>query len=200
LYNLAGALFLGDAGSYAIGGTIGILMIYCYHRAAGGLPVLAAVLWLLLPVVDCLRVMAMRALQQRSPLEADKNHLHHRLARYWRWPICLAIYLALVVVPGSIGALWPNMSLGDRGQPACFGVCCIRRSVVPPVSRADCLGRGQALTHAWIDLVTPGPARRGQVTLCCRCPGQHLRTQPDRDELFCHAQDTSGLVSHRRRA
>ena len=44
LYNLAGALFLGDAGSYAIGGTIGILMIYCYHRAAGGLPVLAAVL------------------------------------------------------------------------------------------------------------------------------------------------------------
>ena len=73
LYNLAGALFLGDAGSYAIGGTIGILMIYCYHRAAGGLPVLAAVLWLLLPVVDCLRVMAMRALHQRSPLEADKT-------------------------------------------------------------------------------------------------------------------------------
>ena len=44
-------------------------------------------------------------------LEADKNHLHHRLARYWRWPICLAIYLAVVIVPGSIGALWPDTSL-----------------------------------------------------------------------------------------
>jgi UDP-GlcNAc:undecaprenyl-phosphate GlcNAc-1-phosphate transferase len=111
LYNLAGALFLGDAGSYAIGATIGILMIYCYGRADGDLPVLTVVLWLLVPVVDCLRVMATRALQQRSPLEGDKNHLHHRLARHWRWPVCLAIYLAVVVVPGSIGALWPDLSL-----------------------------------------------------------------------------------------
>lgn len=122
LYNVAGALFLGDAGSYAIGGTIGILMIYCYQRADGDLPVLTVVLWLLVPVVDCLRVMAMRALQQRSPLEADKNHLHHRLARHWRWPICLGIYLAVVVVPGSIGARWPDLSLAMIGLSlACYG-------------------------------------------------------------------------------
>jgi UDP-GlcNAc:undecaprenyl-phosphate GlcNAc-1-phosphate transferase len=115
LYNVAGALFLGDAGSYAIGGTIGILMIYCYHRADGDLPVLTVVLWLIVPVADCLRVMAMRARQQRSPLEPDKNHLHHRLARHWRWPICLAIYLALVIIPGSIGARWPDLSLAMVG-------------------------------------------------------------------------------------
>jgi UDP-GlcNAc:undecaprenyl-phosphate GlcNAc-1-phosphate transferase len=111
LYNMAGALFLGDAGSYALGGTIGILMIYCHQRAGGDLPVLTVVLWLLVPVADCLRVMASRTFQQRSPLEADKNHLHHRLARHWPWPVCLAIYLAVVVVPGSIGALWPDSSL-----------------------------------------------------------------------------------------
>ena len=122
LYNLAGALFLGDAGSYAIGGTLGILLIYCYERADGDLPVLAVVLWLLVPVVDCLRVMATRALQQRSPLQADKNHLHHRLARHWRWPICLAIYLAVVVVPGSIGAFWPGLSLAMIVVSlACYG-------------------------------------------------------------------------------
>ncbi len=122
LYNLAGALFLGDAGSYAIGGTVGVLMLYCYQRAAGGLPVFAAVLWLLLPVVDCLRVMAIRALHQRSPLEADKNHLHHRLARYWGWPTSLVIYLTLVVVPGSIGALWPSSSLAMIVVSlACYG-------------------------------------------------------------------------------
>jgi UDP-GlcNAc:undecaprenyl-phosphate/decaprenyl-phosphate GlcNAc-1-phosphate transferase len=107
LYNLAGALFLGDAGSYAIG----ILMIYVYQSAGGALPMLTVVLWLLIPVIDCLRVMVMRVVQRRSPFEPDKNHLHHRLARHWRWPVCLVIYLAVVVIPGSIGTLAPGLSL-----------------------------------------------------------------------------------------
>jgi UDP-GlcNAc:undecaprenyl-phosphate GlcNAc-1-phosphate transferase len=111
LYNVAGALFLGDAGSYTIGGVIGILMIYSYTRADGRLPMLTVVLWLLVPVVDCLRVMATRALHGRSPFKADENHLHHRLARQWRWPICLGIYLGLVVLPGATAALWPSLSL-----------------------------------------------------------------------------------------
>jgi UDP-GlcNAc:undecaprenyl-phosphate/decaprenyl-phosphate GlcNAc-1-phosphate transferase len=141
LYNMAGALFLGDAGSYAIGGTIGILMIYCYQRADGDLPVLTVVLWLLVPVVDCLRVMVTRAFQQRSPLEADKNHLHHRLARHWPWPICLAIYLAVVVVPGSIGARWPEWSVAMIVVSlACYGgllwLTPIRRRAVSEPRRA----------------------------------------------------------------
>jgi UDP-GlcNAc:undecaprenyl-phosphate GlcNAc-1-phosphate transferase len=111
LYNLAGALFLGDAGSYAIGGTVGILMVYVYQSAGGTLPMLTVVLWLLIPVIDCLRVMVMRLLQRRSPFEPDKNHLHHRLARHWRWPVCLVIYLALVAIPGTIGTLAPGLSL-----------------------------------------------------------------------------------------
>ena len=106
LYNLAGALFLGDAGSYAIGGTIGILMIYVPERRRG-LPMLTVVLWLLVPVVDCLRVIPMRVLQRRSPFEPDKNHLHHRLDRRWGWPKCLVIYLALVVIPGRSARLSP---------------------------------------------------------------------------------------------
>ena len=110
MYNIAGALFLGDAGSYAIGGTTGILMIYTYMTADGALPMLTVVLWLLVPVVDCLRVMAVRALDGRSPFQADKNHLHHRLARHWRWPICLGLYLLIVILPGTIGGLWPGLS------------------------------------------------------------------------------------------
>ena len=122
LYNLAGALFLGDAGSYAIGGTIGILMIYAYQSADGSLPMLTVVLWLLVPVVDCLRVIPMRVLQRRSPFEPDKNHLHHRLDRRWGWPKCLVIYLALVVIPGAIGALQPELSLAMIVLSlACYG-------------------------------------------------------------------------------
>jgi hypothetical protein len=74
--------------------------------------------------------MAMRALHQRSPLGADKNHLHHRLARYWRWPVCLAIYLAVVIIPGSIGAWWPNTSLAMIVVSlACYGGLLLATSV-----------------------------------------------------------------------
>jgi UDP-GlcNAc:undecaprenyl-phosphate/decaprenyl-phosphate GlcNAc-1-phosphate transferase len=111
VYNLVGALFMGDAGSYAIGGSIGVLMLYSYDSADGALPMLTVLVWLLVPVLDCLRVMATRALHGRSPLEADENHLHHRLARQWRWPICLGIYLGIVTVPGLSAALWPDLSL-----------------------------------------------------------------------------------------
>jgi len=110
-YNLFGALFLGDAGSYSIGGTIGILMIYTHNQAGGALPTLTVVLWLLVPVLDCLRVMVARILEDRSPLSPDKNHLHHRLAHQWRWPICLVIYVALVALPGTVGALWPDATV-----------------------------------------------------------------------------------------
>ena len=110
-YNLLGALFLGDAGSYAIGANIGIMMIYCHSQAEGALPMMTVVLWLLVPVVDCLRLMLTRMWQERSPLSPDENHLHHRLARQWRWPICLMIYVGLVAGPGSIGAVWPETTL-----------------------------------------------------------------------------------------
>ena len=110
-YNLLGVLFLGDAGSYSIGGTLGVLMIYVYNRADGALPMLTVVLWLVVPVVDCLRVMVTRLVDERSPLTPDENHLHHRLARHWRWPVCLAMYLMLVAAPGLIGAIWPQLTL-----------------------------------------------------------------------------------------
>ena len=110
-YNLLGVLFLGDAGSYSIGATIGMLMIYCHNQADGALPMLTVVLWLLVPVLDCLRVMVTRLYNDRSPLSPDENHLHHRLARHWRWPICLVIYLVLVACPGLVGAIWPSATL-----------------------------------------------------------------------------------------
>jgi UDP-GlcNAc:undecaprenyl-phosphate/decaprenyl-phosphate GlcNAc-1-phosphate transferase len=122
LYNVAGALFLGDAGSYTIGGIIGVLMIYSHQSAAGALPMLTVVLWLLVPVIDCLRVMTTRAIQGLSPLDADKNHLHHRLAREWPWPVCLVIYLGLVIAPGLSGAVWPGTSLAMIALTlSCYG-------------------------------------------------------------------------------
>lgn len=107
-FNLAGRLFLGDSGSYSLGAVIGVLMIHVHHHAAGSLPADTIVLWLLVPVLDCLRVMAARVLAGRSPLMPDRNHLHHRLSERWSHRRALGLYLALVVVPGTTVALLPQ--------------------------------------------------------------------------------------------
>lgn len=109
-YNLMGYLFLGDAGSYSLGVVVGMLMIYVYNASAE-LPMLTVVLWLLIPVIDCLRVMAMRLLAARSPLSGDRDHLHHRLSRRWAWPVSVLVYLTIAAVPGLVGALWPSTTV-----------------------------------------------------------------------------------------
>jgi UDP-GlcNAc:undecaprenyl-phosphate/decaprenyl-phosphate GlcNAc-1-phosphate transferase len=109
-YNLRDTLFLGDAGSYSIGATIGILMIYCYNQGNGQLPMLTVALWLFVPVADCLRVMFTRLLSERSPMLGDKNHLHHRLKRRWDATQSLLIYLGLAGVPALAGAVWPMLT------------------------------------------------------------------------------------------
>jgi UDP-GlcNAc:undecaprenyl-phosphate GlcNAc-1-phosphate transferase len=110
-YNLLGFLFLGDAGSYSLGVTTGLLMIYVYSTTPYDLPVLTVVVWLLVPVLDCLRVIAARLADTRSPLTADRNHLHHRLARFLQWPASMLVYLAVAALPGLIAALWPETTL-----------------------------------------------------------------------------------------
>jgi UDP-GlcNAc:undecaprenyl-phosphate/decaprenyl-phosphate GlcNAc-1-phosphate transferase len=106
-FNMRDSLFLGDAGSYSIGATIGLLMIYCFNVADGRLPMLTVVLWLFVPVADCLRVMVTRLMSDRSPMVGDKNHLHHRLKRRWDATHSLVIYLGLAGVPSIVAAVWP---------------------------------------------------------------------------------------------
>lgn len=110
-FNLGGHLFLGDSGSYSLGAVIGLLMIYVRHQAAGALPTGTIVLWLLVPVIDCLRIMALRALSGRSPLSPDCDHLHHRLMDRWSHRGALAIYVAIVAVPGMTAALVPATTI-----------------------------------------------------------------------------------------
>ena len=107
-FNLRDSLFLGDAGSYSIGATVGLLMIYCFNVADGRLPMLTVVLWLFVPVADTLRVMVTRLKNDRSPMRGDKNHLHHRLKRRWDGAQSLVIYLGLAGIPSLVAAVWPT--------------------------------------------------------------------------------------------
>jgi UDP-GlcNAc:undecaprenyl-phosphate/decaprenyl-phosphate GlcNAc-1-phosphate transferase len=109
-FNWRGRLFMGDSGSYALGALLGFSIIHVFNRAEGALPEITVVLWLLIPVVDCLRLMVSRVLAGRSPMSADANHLHHRLSRLWPWPQALLVYLAVAAAPGLLAALQPELT------------------------------------------------------------------------------------------
>lgn len=88
-YNVYGKrhkVFMGDTGSLILGTIMAVLVIqfnefnidqtdpYAIYAA----PAVSFGI-LIYPLMDTLRVFAIRVIQRRSPLSADKNHTHHRL-------------------------------------------------------------------------------------------------------------------------
>ena len=108
MFNVTGKLFLGDSGTYGLGMTLSLLSIYIYNAAESALHADVVVLWFIVPVIDCLRLMISRKLQGRSPMSPDNDHLHHRLQRIFpKWTAVLC-YWSLVAVPGGIAVLEPS--------------------------------------------------------------------------------------------
>ncbi|MBC7520012.1 MAG: undecaprenyl/decaprenyl-phosphate alpha-N-acetylglucosaminyl 1-phosphate transferase [Sandarakinorhabdus sp.] len=110
-FNMAGKLFLGDGGCYAISALFGLLAIYTYNHdfermRADDVAVLFAI-----PVLDTIRLMATRVIQRRSPFEGDRDHLHHHLYARIGWPRGLWLYLAMVGLPNLAGLAWPGTGL-----------------------------------------------------------------------------------------
>ena len=110
-FNLAGRLFLGDGGTYALAILIGVLTVYVYNVAFDALHADVVALWFLIPVVDCLRLILWRAMQGRSPFSGDRDHLHHHLERQMPWPAGLAVYLTLIALPGYAATVEPRYTL-----------------------------------------------------------------------------------------
>ncbi|MDY3536844.1 MraY family glycosyltransferase [Riemerella anatipestifer] len=92
-YNLSDRskkIFMGDTGSMIMGFLLAFTAIYFidvfmykgelnaprYHLDAT--PVIAFSI-LILPMVDTLNVIIIRLMNKKSPMEADKNHIHHKL-------------------------------------------------------------------------------------------------------------------------
>lgn len=106
-FNLAGRLFLGDGGTYLLGVLTGLLAVYCYTVTVPVVSADTVMLWFLVPVLDCLRLIVSRLRQGRSPFSSDLNHLHHILAELlpWRWG--LAVYLGMVGLPALLALAAP---------------------------------------------------------------------------------------------
>jgi UDP-GlcNAc:undecaprenyl-phosphate GlcNAc-1-phosphate transferase len=72
-------LFMGDSGSQFLGFGAGVLAVIVTQHSDPALSPVVPVLILGLPVLDTLKVMIGRIARGRSPFEADRTHLHHRL-------------------------------------------------------------------------------------------------------------------------
>jgi UDP-GlcNAc:undecaprenyl-phosphate/decaprenyl-phosphate GlcNAc-1-phosphate transferase len=66
-------IFMGDSGSMFLGFALAVISII------GGAKVATALLVMGVPILDVAYVILFRVLRGRSPLQADRGHLHHRL-------------------------------------------------------------------------------------------------------------------------
>ncbi|MDE0944884.1 MAG: MraY family glycosyltransferase [Alphaproteobacteria bacterium] len=135
-FNLRGRLFLGDSGSYSLSFIIALLVIYAYDVGFTTLPADLIALWFLIPVVDCLRVMALRVSRGQSPLASDSSHLHHILYDRLPWRRGLAVYLGLAGVPGLLASFAPGTTLAW----AIAALCCYGVILAWPARRRQATG------------------------------------------------------------
>lgn len=142
------AAFLGDAGSMTLGLIVGGLAIELAGKPAQGVVSPLAMAWILaLPVMDTLVVITRRLLRRRSPLAADRMHLHHVLMDRGLSPgqttlvlLVLACVYGLYGLIGSLAGLsqWILLIsfLGMLGLHALFVVSLARDRAIPAVGRA----------------------------------------------------------------
>ncbi|MCF8318974.1 MAG: undecaprenyl/decaprenyl-phosphate alpha-N-acetylglucosaminyl 1-phosphate transferase [Sphingobacteriaceae bacterium] len=92
IFNFSPAkIFMGDSGAYIIGFTFAVLsvalsnytkanpMYFFGFTVKSSFGLIAAIL--LIPVVDCLRVIISRIIRKVHPFVGDNNHIHHRMIR-----------------------------------------------------------------------------------------------------------------------
>ncbi len=97
--------FLGDAGSLFLGGvTSWIAISLAQHGDSPALPPIVIAWILAFPVFDMIRVSTRRIMAGKSPLRADKQHLHHLLLAHGYTPArTVRLLLGITFIYGGIG-------------------------------------------------------------------------------------------------
>ena len=75
------SVFLGDTGSMMLGLVLVWLAVRLTRVESGGMPPMAAVWVIGMPLLDTLSIIVRRLAQGRSPLAPDRDHLHYVLLR-----------------------------------------------------------------------------------------------------------------------
>lgn len=105
-FNLPPAsVFLGDAGSMLVGLMIGALSLETLRTETGGFPLAVPLALLTLPFCDTAAALARRTLTGRSIYATDRGHLHHCLLRRGLSVRRVLVYVALLCLTLTAGAL-----------------------------------------------------------------------------------------------
>ena len=108
------SVFLGDAGSLILG-----LAVIWLAFTVASLPDRVISPWgiawvVVLPVLDTLSLLIRRILRGHSPLDADRNHLHHILERAgFSHGQSAALLIAVTAVLGAIGVVGSGVGVPD---------------------------------------------------------------------------------------
>lgn len=108
LFNMAGRVFLGGAGTYGVTFVFGILTIQAHNSGAVSAETIAV--WFCIPVLDCLRLMITRLRKGLAPSNGDRDHFHHRLQDLVGKSYGLAMYLGAVAGSSFIAVMAPQLS------------------------------------------------------------------------------------------
>jgi len=117
-------VFLGDAGSLMIGFALGWYAIDLTQGPAGSFPPIAALWVVLVPLADCVSLMARRLRAGRSPFVADNHHIHHYLmAIGFTHSQTVAILVGLSALCGAVGYFGWKLGLPEAALfwPFFFG-------------------------------------------------------------------------------
>lgn len=97
-------VFMGDAGSLMIGFALGWFSIDLTQGPGRTFDPIAALWVILLPLADCVSLMARRVQEGRSPFSADRRHIHHYFqARGFSHGATLASLVTLATIFGAVG-------------------------------------------------------------------------------------------------
>ncbi len=101
-------ILMGDTGAMFLGFALAVIAII------GGAKIATALLALWVPIVDVAWVIIYRVLNRRSPLRADRGHLHHRLLDMgWSQRQIVLLFAGLSAALGVASLLipWPELKL-----------------------------------------------------------------------------------------
>ena len=110
--------FLGDAGSLMIGFALGWLAIDLTQGPGRTFPPINALWVLMLPLADCVSIIARRLREGRHPFDADNRHIHHYLlARGFSHGATVAILVSISTLFGAAAYIAWRL---DVPEPAMF--------------------------------------------------------------------------------
>jgi UDP-GlcNAc:undecaprenyl-phosphate GlcNAc-1-phosphate transferase len=139
------AIFLGDAGSLLLGFCITVLALQMAGPSKSGWSALALAFLIALPAIDTVSLIVRRLIAGRSPLSADREHLHHLLQRAGLTAGQVAGFLTLAsVVVGILGLTLDFLRVGSVALlGALIGLCLVHTGLILHLRRRIAAGAGR---------------------------------------------------------